>query len=54
MRIFEEHISKRRIVEKILKNLSSKFDHIITVIEKSKDLSIYIQNKLIRALLKNE
>ncbi|CAA7410010.1 unnamed protein product [Spirodela intermedia] len=49
MRIFGEDISEKRIVEKILRSLPSKFYHLIATIEQSKDLSIYSQNELIGA-----
>lgn len=54
MIIFGEYISEKRIIEKLLRSLTFEFDHIIIAIEKSKNLFIYIQNKLIGALLRNK
>lgn len=36
MRAFGETISDQKIVEKILRSLQNKFDHVVTTIEESK------------------
>lgn len=54
MRIFGEEISDQKIVEKILRSLPPKFDHVVTAIEESKDLTTYSLNELMGSLLAHE
>ena len=39
MKSYGENVSSEKIVSKVLHSLNTKFDHIATVIEDSKDLS---------------
>ncbi|PKA55331.1 hypothetical protein AXF42_Ash003969 [Apostasia shenzhenica] len=51
---YSEQISDETIVTKILRSLSPKFEHVIAVIEESKDLSIYFVDELMSSLLAHE
>eukprot|EP00253_Pinus_taeda_P013287 PITA_13287 len=54
MRTHGETIEERRIVEKILRVLSSKFDAIVTTIEETKDLSHFSVDELHASLITHE
>nr|XP_029116370.1 uncharacterized protein LOC109506093 [Elaeis guineensis]XP_029116372.1 uncharacterized protein LOC109506093 [Elaeis guineensis] len=54
MRIFGEDISDQKVVEKVLRSLSQKFDHVVIAIEESKDLSACSLNELMGSLLAHE
>uniref|UniRef100_A0A0V0GPM2 Putative ovule protein n=1 Tax=Solanum chacoense TaxID=4108 RepID=A0A0V0GPM2_SOLCH len=40
MRSYGEKVTDQTIVEKILRSLAPKFDHVVAAIEESKDLSV--------------
>ena len=50
MKSYGEEISDKRIVEKLLINLSEKFDPIVAVIEETKDLSLLSLQELFGSL----
>eukprot|EP00253_Pinus_taeda_P010559 PITA_10559 len=54
MRTHGENIEERRIVEKILRVLPSKFDAIVTTIEETKDLSNFSVDELHASLITHE
>ena len=54
MRTHGETIEERRIVEKILRVLPSKFDAIVTTIEETKDLSNFSVDELHASLITHE
>eukprot|EP00253_Pinus_taeda_P029962 PITA_29962 len=54
MRTHGETIEDRRIVEKILRVLPSKFDAIVTTIEETKDLSSFLVDELHASLITHE
>ncbi|XP_049936006.1 retrovirus-related Pol polyprotein from transposon TNT 1-94 [Nymphaea colorata] len=54
MKSFGEAITEQKVVEKVLRSLPSKFDHVVTAIEESKDLSIYSIDELMGSLLAHE
>ncbi|XP_026378211.1 uncharacterized protein LOC113272613 [Papaver somniferum] len=54
IRSYGEELSDQKIVEKVLRSLHSKFEHVVVVIEESKDLSVYSLNKLIGSLQAHE
>ena len=54
MRTHGETIEDRRIVEKILRVLPSKFDAIVTTIEETKDLSSFSVDELHASLITHE
>ena len=54
MRTHGETIEDRRIVEKILRVLPSRFDAIVTTIEETKDLSNYSVDELHASLITHE
>eukprot|EP00253_Pinus_taeda_P031403 PITA_31403 len=54
MRTYRETIEERRIVEKILRVLPSKFDAIVTTIEETKDLSNFSVDELHASLITHE
>lgn len=41
MRTYGEKIADQTIIEKVLRSLTPKFDHVVAAIEESKDLSIF-------------
>ena len=51
IRSYGEDISDRRIIEKILKSLSPKFNYVFSAIQETKDLSTYSQNELMGSLI---
>ena len=54
MKTFGEDISDQKVVEKILRSLPSKWDHVVTTIEESKDMNTYSLNDLMGSLLAHE
>jgi len=49
-----EDISDRRVVEKILRSLPSKYDSLVIPIEETKDLDTYIMDELQASLISHE
>ena len=49
-----ETLEERRIVEKILRNIPSRFDAIVVAIEETKDLKIFIVEELSASLMSHE
>ena len=47
-------IFERKVVEKILRSLPPKFNYVVATVEKSKDLSTYIQNESMESLIAHE
>jgi len=54
MKSHGEDISNRRVVEKILRILPSKFDSLVVPIEETKDLDTYIVDELQASLISHE
>ena len=54
MRSHGETVEERRIVEKVLRSLPSRFDVIVTTIEETKDLSNFIVDELHASLMTHE
>lgn len=54
METFGESITDLTIVEKVLRSIDPKFDHVVAVIEESKDLSIFTFDELMRSLQAHE
>ena len=54
MRSHGEIIEERRIVEKVLRILPSRFDVILTTIEEKNDLSMFIVDELYASLITHE
>ncbi|KAF7826562.1 Retrovirus-related Pol polyprotein from transposon TNT 1-94 [Senna tora] len=54
MRSFGEKISDQKIVEKVLRSLTLKFDHVVAAIEESKDLSVFSFDDLMGSLQAHE
>ena len=50
MKSYDEEISDKRIVEKLLISLPNKFDPIVAVIEETKDLSLLSVQELFGSL----
>jgi gag-polypeptide of LTR copia-type len=49
-----ENLSEKIVVMKVLRSLTTKFDHMIAAIEESKDLSTYTFDELMRSLQVHE
>ncbi|KAH0748093.1 hypothetical protein KY290_027325 [Solanum tuberosum] len=49
-----EKVTDQTIVEKILRSLTPKFDHVVAAIEESKDLSIFFFDELMGSLQSHE
>ena len=54
MRSYKENISNETVVCKVLRSLTSKFDHVVAVIEESNDMSTYSFDELMSSLLAHE
>ncbi|XP_049399988.1 uncharacterized protein LOC125864099 [Solanum stenotomum] len=54
MRSYAEKIDNQIVVSKVLRSLTTKFEHVVTAIEESKDLSIYSFDELMSSLLAHE
>ncbi|GKV51302.1 hypothetical protein SLEP1_g57970 [Rubroshorea leprosula] len=54
LKIYGDQVDDRKVVEKVLRCLPSKFDHVVVVIEESNDFSIYSLNQLMGSLLAHE
>lgn len=54
MKSHVEDISDRRVVEKILRSLPSKFDSLVVPIEETKDLDTYTMDKVQASLISHE
>ncbi|XP_012828244.1 PREDICTED: uncharacterized protein LOC105949478 [Erythranthe guttata] len=54
MRSYGEKIVDQTIIEKVLRSLTPKFNHVVAVIEESKDLSIYSFDELMGSLQAHE
>ncbi|XP_074320347.1 uncharacterized protein LOC141657108 [Silene latifolia] len=54
MRAYGEIVDNNMIVSKVLRTLTSKFDHVVAAIEETKDLSRYTFDELMGSLLAHE
>lgn len=54
LRSYGEEIYDQTIVEKVLRSLTPKFDHVVAAIEESKDLSTYSFDELMGSLQSHE
>ncbi|KAF3651721.1 putative chaperonin 60 subunit beta 4, chloroplastic-like [Capsicum annuum] len=54
MRSYGEKVTDQTIVEKILRSLTLKFDHVVAGIEESKDLSVFFFDELMGSLQAHE
>jgi len=50
LRTYGEYISDHKIVEKVLRSLQIKFDVLVVVIEKSKNLEVFSKDELLGSL----
>ena len=50
MKINGDKVEEQRVMEKILRSMIRKFDHIVVAIEESKDLSTLTMESLIGSL----
>jgi hypothetical protein len=51
---FGENLSDQKVVEKILRSMPKKYDHVVAAIEESKDLSVLTVNELFGSLQSHE
>ena len=54
MKTYGESLSNEIVVSKVLRSLTSDFDHVVAAIEESKDLSQYSFDELMGSLLAHE
>ena len=54
MRSYGENISNKNFVCRVLRSLTSKFDHVVVAIEEYKDISTYSFDELISSFLAQE
>ncbi|GKV47717.1 hypothetical protein SLEP1_g54586 [Rubroshorea leprosula] len=54
LKTYGDQVDDRKVVEKVLRCLPSKFDHVVAAIEESKDFSVYSLNQLMGSLLAHE
>jgi len=54
MKTYGEHLSNEIVVSKVLRSLTTDFDHVDAAIEESKDLSTYSFDELMGLLLAHE
>ncbi|GKC21964.1 retrovirus-related pol polyprotein from transposon TNT 1-94 [Tanacetum coccineum] len=54
MKSYGENVTDEVTVSKVLRSLSSNFDHVVAAIEESKDLSVYTFDELMSSLLAHE
>ncbi|XP_077228618.1 uncharacterized protein LOC143861606 [Tasmannia lanceolata] len=54
IRTYGNKLDDKKIVEKVLRSLPNKFDHVVAVIEESKDLTKYSMNELMGFLQAHE
>ena len=54
MRSYDKKIDNQIVVSKVLRSLTTKFEHVVTAIEESKNLSTYSFDELMSSLLAHE
>ncbi|XP_070028808.1 uncharacterized protein [Nicotiana sylvestris] len=54
MKSYSEEVSVKTVVAKVLRSLPPNFDHVVAVIEESKDLSVFTFDKLMGSLQSHE
>ncbi|XP_016675171.1 uncharacterized protein [Gossypium hirsutum] len=54
MRSYGEILSNEIVVSKVLRSLTSKFDHVVAAIDETKDLSTYTFDELMSSLIASE
>lgn len=54
MKVYGEEVSEQKVVCKVLRSLTAKFDHVVAAIEESKDMETYTFNELMGSLQNHE
>ena len=54
MKAFGEKMSNEHVVGKVLRSLTSKYDHVVAAIEESKDMATYTFDELMGSLQAHE